>query len=412
MNDCPVDLSKTARRLNSAVRRPTRSLCLAAGLATLAAAVSFAAPPPRPAKKPAPEVNVDWQVVKYEGRDYLTLENIARFYRLKGNLVPDGKKFFLSNGSITLETTVDGREMIINGVKQWLSFPVRWQDGKLLVSRFDLAKTIEPAMRPHLVTQLKPFKTVVIDAGHGGHDKGAASRQGFEKDYTLMVSKELKTILEKRGVRCILTRDTDIFLPLEERARRANAVPDSIFVCVHFNASADVTSSATGFEVFALAPRGAPATHDEYTYADLLAQLPGHEHENAGLALATSIQHALVGELGEFDRGVKRARFAVLKLTRSASVLVEGGFLNNVEDGKQIHDPLWRRQLAESIADGIVSYGGLAAFRRPPKMVADYRAERLPGAGRLVRYDTPSVFPPSEVVPSGQRTVQMLPRED
>ena len=219
-------------------------------------------------------------------------------------------------------------------------------------------------------------------------------------------------MLEKRGVKVVMVRNTDDFVPLEERARRANSVPDSIFVCIHFNASGDNSGDATGFEVFALAPRGAPATHDEYTYADLLAQLPGHDAENASLALATSIQHALVGHMGEFDRGVKRARFAVLKLTKSASVLVEGGFLSNLQDGKQINDPLWRKSLCESIADGVEAYRGLALYHRAPKLLVDYRSEMLPGAGHLTDVEAPSTtFPASEWVPDTLRTMPM-PRLD
>src|SRR5262249_31332665 len=226
----------------------------------------------------------------------------------------------------------------------------------------------------------------------------------------LLVSKELKTLLEKRGFKVVMTRSTDEFLPLEERARRANAVPDSIFVCIHFNASGDNSGDANGFEVFALAPRGAPATHDEYTYADLLAQLPGHESANASLALATAIEHSLVGNMGEFDRGVKRARFAVLKLTRSASVLIEGGFLSNVQDGKQINDPLWRNSLCESIADGVEAYRGLALFKRPPKLAADYKADLVPGNLREVEGRSWTI-PASEWVPTSMRTMPM-PRLD
>src|SRR5215471_10875961 len=73
-------------------------------------------------KKPA-ESNPDWQIVKYEGRDYLTLNNIARFYKLHGEIKPGEKRVFLTNGRTSLETGLDGRIMIINGVKQWMSFP-------------------------------------------------------------------------------------------------------------------------------------------------------------------------------------------------------------------------------------------------------------------------------------------------
>ncbi len=100
----------------------------------------------------------------------------------------------------------------------------------------------------------------------------------------------------------------------------------------------------------------------------------------------------------------------MLKLTKSASVLVEGGFLSNLQDGKQINDPLWRNSLCESIADGVEAYRGLALFRRPPKLVADYKSDRIPG--NLADIEEPSsTFPASEWVPTSMRTMPM-PRLD
>ena len=186
----------------------------------------FAALPPVVAKE------VVWQIVKVDGRDYLPLENIARFYQLQGSAQMVDHRIALGDGRTRLELGGNPREIYINGVKQWLSFPVLIQNDQVLVSRFDLAKTIEPCLRPSMISNLRPFRTVVIDAGHGGKDRGASSRVGVEKAYTLDVCKDLKKTLEAMGLRVIVTRDDDTFLPLEERADLANDADDAIHLRV------------------------------------------------------------------------------------------------------------------------------------------------------------------------------------
>ena len=266
-------------------------------------------------------------------------------------------------------------EVYVNGVKQWLSFPVLNQNGQQLVSRFDLAKTIEPCLRPTMISNLRPFHTVVLDAGHGGQDGGGHSTLGLEKDYTLDVIRDLKKSLESKGLNVILTRDTDAYLPLESRADRANEVADSVLVSIHFNSS---DASATGFEVFAMTPRGAASTADGAVTLEQFKQMPGNDFDDASLAMATCVHHSLLGHLPETDRGVKRARFAVLRLTRSPAILIEGGFLTNASDSQNINDRLWRQKLADAIAVGVQSFQGVAGHKEPPKLLADYRSEQLP----------------------------------
>ena len=126
---------------------------------------------------------------------------------------------------------------MINGVRNWLCFPVAEKDGQYLVSRVDLAKTLEPQLRPQMIPNLGQFKTVVLDPGHGGYDKGATSGYGCEKDFALDVARNIKPLLEAKGLNVKMTRDSDIFVPLELRARIANATKDAIFVSIHFNAT-------------------------------------------------------------------------------------------------------------------------------------------------------------------------------
>ena len=178
----------------------------------------------------------DWQIVKIGGREYLTVDNIAKFYGLPTGIAPVEKRIRIDNGTNSLEFQLDSREVMINGVRSWLCFPVTEKDGKYLVSRVDLAKTLEPQLRPQMIPNLGQFKTVVLDPGHGGHDKGATSGYGCEKDFALDVARDIKPLLEAKGIKVKMTRNSDIFVPLELRARIANAAKDSIFVSIHFNA--------------------------------------------------------------------------------------------------------------------------------------------------------------------------------
>src|SRR5207248_2433109 len=155
---------------------------------------------------------------------------------------------------------------MINGVRQWLSFPVSTSDDQLIVSRLDLAKTIEPMLRPEMLSGLRPVETVVLDPGHGGHDRGAVSVFGNEKDFALDVCRRAKPLIESKGVKVIMTRSADVFIPLDRRPMTANAVPNSIFVSVHFNC-APANPLANGFEIFSITPRGGPSTDEMFLSA-------------------------------------------------------------------------------------------------------------------------------------------------
>src|SRR5436190_15222413 len=122
----------------------------------------------KPTATPAPTPNKDWQVIKVAPRDYLSADNIAKFYGLLGNVDSTGKTVVLNNGRNQLRLTLESREAVVNGVRNWLCFPVIAQDGKFLVSRIDLAKTIEPQLRPHMIQHKGKVQTVVLDASHGG----------------------------------------------------------------------------------------------------------------------------------------------------------------------------------------------------------------------------------------------------
>jgi len=347
-----------------ALAKPAKAKSSSARRASVTAAV---------AKPDGATPKVDWQVIKVGLRDYLSVDNIARFYGLLGNVESTSKTVVLNNGRNQLQVTLESREAVINGLRNWLCFPVIAQDGKFLVSRIDLAKTIEPQLRPQMLPHPDKVQTVVLDAGHGGFDKGAVSSYGTEKEYALDVARRLRPLLQAKGFKVMLTRENDVFLPLELRARIANATRDSIFVSLHFNATSN--TAANGFEIFSLTPRGAPSTADDALALSFVNMQAGSAVDAQSFALSASVYHSMLGHIPDFDRGIKRARFAVLRHTKIPAILVEGGFLSEVSDSKLVANPLWRQKLARALCLGIENYRDVAEKKQRPMLAADYWAQ-------------------------------------
>src|SRR5947199_7881789 len=316
----------------------------------------------------------DWEIIKVSGHDYLSVDNISRFYGFPAGVAAAGEKSQLDAVKNPLEFVSGSREAMINGARSWLCFPLIEQDGKYLVSRTDVAKTIEPLVRPHRVPNVGKVETVVLDPGHGGHDKGQLSRYGPEKEFALDVARRLRPLLQAKGLRVIMTREGDYFVPLEVRAKIANAARNSIFVSIHFNATND-NPNATGFEIFSFTPRAAPATSDIAVALSSFNMQPGSEVDAQSMALSACIYHSVLGHIPEYDRGIKRARFAVLRLTKVPAVLIEGGFLTERGESRLISNKDWRAKLAAAIGVGIESYRALGVKKQPPMLVADYRSQ-------------------------------------
>lgn len=313
----------------------------------------------------------DWGIKRVGALDYVPMSRIAAFYALDPEFFPTQSLVNLFGEDDTIEASSDSRQILINGVKHWLGYPVIEQDGELLVSRVDFVKTIEPSVRPERVPGLGGVRTVILDAGHGGADRGAVQGDVFEKDLNLDVCRKARELLESKGFEVVMTRDGDEFVPLIERARIANAHEDAIFISVHFNYSPN-GSEANGLEVFAMTPRGTPSTDEMVVEARHMARHPGNDWDAKSLVLANCVQHAALGIMPQFDRGVKRARFAVLKHTRMPAVLLEGAFLSNSQDVSKAECASWRATLASAIVAAAVDFRQLAKTAQPPKLVADY----------------------------------------
>lgn len=330
----------------------------------------------------------DWQLKRFDGRDYVRVGEVADFYGLsKGESAE--RTLRLGEGKRSLKLTKDSRLVELNGVNYWLSFAILQRDGEYWISRMDLGKTVEPVFRPELVQDLKGFTTVILDPGHGGHDRGAIGPYEAEKNFALDVARRVRDELQKAGLRVLMTRNNDSFVELYDRADVANSKVNSIFVSLHFNASPNL--GASGLEIFSVSPRGSPSTeYDEVLVRDMVQEY-GNENEVQSFSLASAIHHAMQGSSLEMpDRGVKRARFAVLRLTKMPAVLVEGGFLTNRDDARLVANTGWRDRYARAIALGILEFKRLTDLRMPPRIAAEYREGKSTAPLAAVPNPTPT----------------------
>src|SRR5215475_11214857 len=190
----------------------------------------------------------------------------------------------------------------------------------------------------------RPSTVVVIDGG----------QRVAEKNMTLDVAQRLRAILQSYGYRTVMTRDSDVFIPLGTRVAIANSYRDAIFVCIHFNAT----------------PRRAASGIETYFYS------------SQSLALASAIHYYVAGGAPSANRGVRRRGFYVLRNTRIPSVLVECGFLTNPTEAQYAQNAGYRQKLALEIAHGIQNRASVA---------------RIPGANRVVSSDSSTALEPETV---------------
>ena len=242
------------------------------------------------------------------------------------------------------------RRAELDGIVLFLNEPFKRRLGGFALSDSDFQSLLVPAMLP-IDGRLKS-KTIVIDPGHGGAERGARNDAlGLEeKNLNLDVSNRLKDALEALGYKVVLTRYDDRVVPLEERSRIANRSDAALFVSIHFNAA--LNKEAMGLETYVLTPPGAASTGDEEPGEDARAW-PSNSYDDLNFALGFEIQKGLIEDMQRVDRGFKRARFKALKGLDCPGALVECGFLSHDKEVLLVNTPVYRQKLAESLAASI-----------------------------------------------------------
>ncbi|MBD2563492.1 MULTISPECIES: N-acetylmuramoyl-L-alanine amidase [Nostoc] len=171
---------------------------------------------------------------------------------------------------------------------------------------------------------------VLIDPGHGGKDPGAVGLGGLrEKDVILPISKRIAQVLQQNGVQVVMTRDSDYFVTLPGRVQLAERANADVFVSIHANAVGPGRSDVSGLETY---------------------------YYDSGLGLARTVHNSILQNVNVRDRGVRRARFFVLRKSSMPSILVETGYLTGRDDNAKLRSSAYQNQMADAIARGILQY--------------------------------------------------------
>jgi N-acetylmuramoyl-L-alanine amidase len=269
-----------------------------------------------------------------------------------------------------------------------LDQPVRYHDGDLFVHTKDadrlrkLFSSSKPACRP----QKKQKKLVVVlDPGHGGRDPGAIDNGLQEKAINLQIARRLKKRLESKGFEVVMTRDSDVFLPLEDRPAVATRLGADLFVSIHANA--EDSGAVTGVETFFC--KGAARRPSERRALRRLCKQYGRDGATRDMTaaekqvanevmiesarahrvrLARHIQRCLSDEAGTLSRGIKPGPWRVLRCARCPAVLVEVGFLTSRVEAARLQNPIHQEHIAKGIAEGIARYASTLSDGQSPEV--------------------------------------------
>lgn len=259
----------------------------------------------------------------------------------------------------TLEFEAGSREISWNGHRLFLGEPIRVMGRSLGISPVDLRTRLVPLLNPAAVPAPGELRLIAIDAGHGGNDTGASNPalKLQEKKATLDVARRLRTSLQARGYKVVMTRTNDRYVALDTRPQSANRVGADLFISIHFN-SLPGNPKVSGVETYVLTPAGVRSTASQKREAADQTVYPGNRQDHWNMILASTIQQRLLDQLGVVDRGLKQARFAVLRTIQCPAVLVEAGFLTHPTEARNISTAAHRQRIAEAIADGVGDYAG------------------------------------------------------
>ncbi len=350
-----------------------------------------------------------WNVIQHQGRDYVSFRNVAEFYHF-GEFSQANRTVSLRSDRRGIRAQADSSEIYINGLRFFTNLPIVAHGSESLISAIDVGKIIEPVLRPSQLKGAQSVDTVVLDPGHGGTDQGTSNLWGSEKGFALDVALTAREQLLRAGFKVEMTRSTDAGLSLEERADIANRFPNAVFVSIHFNSA----SGGAGVESYALAPEGVASNASEgenHSSGADMQRNPGNDQDGQNIALTAAVHAAVLSRVAPFDRGVRHARFKVLRNLKVPALLFEGGFLSDPIEGQRIATTQYRQQLGAAIAQGVQAYNAAVNYRAgsPSPTFAMVRANLPPHARSITEplamhqsFEPAPAEPPSVSINGGE----------
>ena len=323
----------------------------------------LAAPPP-PNSRPV------IHYVLHNSRKYLRISDIARFYHFTATtrITSKEKTITLTNKhGQKLVFTDDRLQCTIDGYQVNCCYKVFFHRGEFHLEQTDFTYLIDPILRSSKIPS-RAVKTIVLDPGHGGKDQGAAYGKTLEKSINLLLAKRIRSILQRRGYTVFMTREKDIDLSLEARAKFCAAKRPDLFISIHCNAAE--LDSIDGIEVWAANPPGVPSYGTSKLGEEVVGTKPEILVPNALLSYLAL--KSLVKATNATDRGVRRKQFYVLRHSVAPAILVEFGFLSNEAERKKMLDSSYQDKLCVAICDAVDQFAKLvkpqpASKPAPPK---------------------------------------------
>ena len=280
-----------------------------------------------------------WFYLKADGR-YANQEWIGAYYLKSGGYMAksewiydnsDKARYYLDDNGHYVSGTykIDGKEHLFQKYGQWISEVST--EGGFVKGQYS--------------------NTIFLDPGHGGRDSGAFYYNVAEKDLNMQIYRKLRTKLEELGYKVLTSRDSDIDVDfVTERSRMVNKTNSDIFISIHFNATGNTYSKASGIQTYSYS--------DEPDYPSKINKY-WHNHPDRmseSKRLAAAIHSSLLAETGAKDAGLLESSYAVLRETAKPAVLLELGYMDNFTENQRIRDDRYQDRLVAGIVKGIQKY--------------------------------------------------------
>lgn len=284
-------------------------------------------------------------------RDMMSLHDFASRYKFPKPVTSENSLSF-KNESTSMVFSSDSRKLLFNNTLIWMNTPVATSGNRWLVDKADITTVLDPLLRSsQYMTSGKP-KIIVIDPGHGGNDEGAkGARKSTEKILALDIARRTSKKLAGNGLQVKLTRTSDRYLSLKQRSALAESWNADVFISIHLNHAGN--KKAAGIETYIMTPPSLSSTSlskpDKKIYS-------GNKHDTSNTILAYLLHRQTLNSTSAADRGIKHARFSVIRDVSCPAVLIECGFLSCLSEEAKISTPAYRDRIAQGIATGILNY--------------------------------------------------------